>query len=143
ASGAGAGDRGAGPRRPRQYLGGGGARGGSLRLGQDHGESRAVAWLAAHRALPPCAAPWLRKSLEWMPCFFSSICRCERFMSKRLASSATVPPTSCNPRSRNARSASSLAARLASLSEVAVDASTTAAAPPPLATSAGADGLGR
>ena len=46
-----------------------------------------------------------------MPCFFSSIWRCGRFISQRRASSATVPFTSLNPRSRNSRSASSLAAR--------------------------------
>ena len=46
-----------------------------------------------------------RLSLARMPCFLSSVCRWERFMSQRLASSVTTPPTSCKPRSRNSRSA--------------------------------------
>ena len=45
-------------------------------------------------ALSLCDEFRLRKSFEWIPCFFSSICRWERFMSTRLANSATVPPTS-------------------------------------------------
>ncbi len=47
--------------------------------------------------MPPSAARLPRKSFEWRPCFLSSICTCERFISKRRASSATVPPTSCRP----------------------------------------------